>query len=221
VGTQFKYAYPGPPFNWLGTLTRSQLTAFEQWVSDRETNFPPIQTWYQIRAQQFRKASGLLEQYYATLYDEPLAPTFQKTAWLPGPQGHWVPNPRNDHIPMVTISSIKAAMQPQFERDDEAVFHMNHLRTIIERNEDEAQYASEAPVEVQAAIKAVESLFSQPQYQAVLVDDMNAGNMYNGTTPYWRANALDAPTQWELEQASRTTPGGPIQVKYVDTEPGQ
>jgi len=121
---------------------------------------------------------------------------------------------------MVTVSAIKGLMQPQFERDDEAVFHMNHLRTLIERNEDEAQYASEGQTEVRVALQQIESLFSQPHYQACLIDDLNAGNMYNGA-PYWRANALDVPTQFELEQASRTSPGGTIQIKFVDTEPGQ
>lgn len=216
----FQYAYPGPPFNWLGTFTASQKNSFEAWVHARQANFAPIQTWYQIRAQQFRKAAGLLENYNLQYTEDALQPTFKKPAWQPGPQGHWVGNPRNDQFPMVAVSDIKAYMQPQFEYDDEAMFFMNHLRTLIERNEDEAQYASQGVATVKANIAQIESYFTQPQYQAVLVDDVNAGNMYNGR-PFFRVNPLDAPTQFELEQHARTTPGGPIALKYTDTQPGQ
>ena len=84
----------------------------------------------------------------------------------------------------------------------QAMFFMNHLRTLIERNEDEAQYANEAAAAIKVDIANVESYFTQPQYQAVLVDDVNAANMYNGQ-PFFRVNPLDAPTQFELEQHGR------------------
>jgi hypothetical protein len=216
----FKYAYPGPPFNWLGTFAASQKNAFETWVNARTTNFAPIQTWYQIRAQQFRKAAGLLENYNQNYTEDQLKPTFNKPSWQPGPQGHWVGNPRNDQFPMIAVSTIKGYMQPQFEYDDEAMFFMNHLRTLIERNEDEAQYANGAAAAVKVNISNIESYFTQPQYQAVLVDDVNSSNMYNGQ-PFFRVNPLDAPTQFELEQHGRVAPGAPVNLKYVDTQPGQ
>ena len=108
-----KYTYPGPPFNWLGTFTTSQKNAFEAWVNTRTSNFAPIQTWYQIRAQQLRKAAGLLENYNQNYTADALQPTFLKPSWQPGPQGHWVGNPRNDQFPMVAVSNIKGYMQPQ------------------------------------------------------------------------------------------------------------
>jgi len=225
VAFQFKYAYPGPPFNWLGTFTLSQKNAFKTWVNARVVNFPNIQQFYQIRAEQFRKTAGVLEKYYAK-QTPPLAPTFMKPTWQPGPQGHWIQGPYNDHVPMVYVSDVKAYMQPQFEYDDDAVFMMNLLRTLIERNEDEAEYASEAATVIQMDITQIESLFSQPQYQSVLVDDVNAGNMYAGAKgnaspqPYSRVNALDAPTTWELEQHSKSTDGS-IQVKFPNVEVGQ
>jgi hypothetical protein len=225
VAFQFKYAYPGPPFNFLGTFTLSQKNAFESWVNARLPNSSAIETFHRIRAQQFRKTAGVLEKYYASL-PTPLAPTFSKPAWQPGPQGHWINGPRNDHMPMVYVSDIKAYMQPQFEYDDDAVFFMNHLRTVIERNEDEAEYASLANAAIEADFAQIDSLFTQPQYQAVLVDDVNPSNMYTGANgnlppqPYFRVNALDAPTTWELEQHSKST-DGTIQVKFPNSEVGQ
>lgn len=215
----FKYAYPGPPFNFLGTFTASQKDAFESWVKTHVSNFPDILLFYRIRAEQLRKTAGVLEEFY--LHDDPdkLAPTFQKASWQPGAQGHWVPAPRNDHVPMVYVSQIKGYMQPQFEHDDDAVFFMNHLRTVIERNEDEAQRSSEAQDAIDAALAKIESLFSQPQYQAVLVDDVNPSNMYKGE-PFFRVNALDGPTTWELEQHSKST-DGTIRLKFPDVEAGQ
>lgn len=215
----FKYAYAGPPFNFLGTFTLSQKNAFESWVNDRTTNFPDIELFYRIRAYQLRKTAGVLEKQYANDDDNPLAPTFKKAAWQPGPQGHWVQGPRNDHVPMVYVSDVKSYMQAQFEATDEAVFIMNHLRTLIERNEDEAQYASMGAAAVAADLQKIDSLFTQPQYQAVLVDDVNSANLYKGQ-PYFRTNPLDAPTTWELEQNSRTT-DGTISIKYPDTVVGQ
>ena len=218
MATSVEYAYPGPPFNFLGTFSLSQKQALEKWVNARTDNFTDIELFYRIRAQQFRKTAGVLEKYYLGTTDK-LKPSFLKPSWQPGPQGHWVPAPRNDHIPMVYVSQVKGYMQPQFEYDDEAVFFMNHLRTIIERNEDEAQYASEAKAAVAAALSKIDSLFSQPQYQMVLVDDQNSSNMYKGQ-PYGRVNALDAPTTWELEQQSKSTDGS-IKTKFPDTQAGQ
>jgi hypothetical protein len=218
VAFAFKYAYQGPPFNFLGTFTLSQKNAFKSWVDARLSNFSDIETFYRIRAQQFRKTAGVLEKYYAGL-QTPLAPTFSKPGWQPGAQGHFIGAPRNDHLPMVYISDVKAHMQPQFEFDDDAVFVMNHLRTVIERNEDKAQAASEGQATVNEDIVQIENLFAQAQYQAVLVDDVNSSNMYKGQ-PYFRVNALDAPTTWELEQQSKST-DGTIKLKFSDTEAGE
>lgn len=221
----FKYAYPGPPFNFLGTFTLSQKNAFKSWVDARLPNFADIETFYRIRAQQFRKTSGVLEKYYASL-STPLAPTFSKPGWQPGAQGHFIGAPRNDHLPMVYVSDVKSHMQPQFEFDDDAVFLMNHLRTVIERNEDKAQAASEGQATVNEDIVQIENLFAQAQYQAVLVDDVNSSNMYTGVNgnlppqPYFRVNALDVPTTWELEQQSKST-DGTIKLKFSDTEAGE
>jgi len=225
VAFQFQYAYPGPPFNWLGTFTLSQNNAFTTWVNDRLDNFFDIQTFYQIRAQQFRKTAGVLEKFYAAA-ETPLAPTFKKASWQPGPQGHFAPYPRFDHQPMVYVSDIKGYLQLQLEVVDDAVFLMNNLRTIIERNEDEAQYASVAEAAVRVDLAAIANLIGQPQYQAVLVDDVNTANMYTGANgqsapqPYFRVNGLDAPTTWELEQHSKST-DGTIALKIPETEPGE
>ena len=219
----FVYGYAGPPFNFLGTFSESQKIAFETWLNARLSKFSAIQTFYQIRANNLRKTAGVLEQWYQTYNDEKLAPTFNKASWQPGPNGHFVPTPRNDHIPMVTVSQIKDYYKEQLNRQDESVFHMNQLRNLIEKAEDKAQYANDAitastapndtHVTVANLIQQIESLFTQNQYQAVLVKDISS--QYEGQ-PYFRVNPLDAPTQWELEQHNRSIPGATINLKFVD-----
>ena len=80
------------------------------------------------------------------------------------------------------------------ERQDEAIFHMNHLRNQIESSEDKAQYASEAPTAVPALMDRIEALFTQAEYQAVLVKDLS--DLYKGQ-PRFRVNQLDTPTPFE------------------------
>lgn len=209
----YKYAYAGPPFNFLGTFSETQKNTFKVWLNARLTKFPDIQTFYQIRANNLRKTAGVLEQWYQTSNDEKLAPTFNKVEWQPGPDGYFVPTPRNDHIPMVTVSQIKKLYKEQLDRQDESVFHMNHLRNLIEKTEDLAQYANDAMTQIPDLEQQVESLFAQAQYQAVLVKDQT--DQYAGQ-PRFRVNPLDAPTQYELEQHNRSVAGAPIRLKFID-----
>ncbi len=214
----YVYAYPGPPFNFLGTLSETQRDAFKTWVNARQNLFPAVQSFYQIRANNLRKTAGVLEKYYSlvtasTSNPELLAPTFQKIEWQPGSDGYFVPAPRNDHIPMVTVSAIKKYYKQQLQRQDESVFHMNHLRNLIEKTEDLAQYANDAVSQVPPLQNQLDGLFAQAQYQAVLVKDQT--DQYAGQ-PRFRVNPLDAPTTWELEQHNKSTPGAKINVKFVD-----
>lgn len=215
----YKFALPGPPFNFLGNFSETQRDNLKAWVNARKPNFPAIQFHYQMRAQQLRKAAGVLEQFYATVNDQKLAPTFQKEAWQPGPDGQFNYAYRDDHIPMVTVSNLKTSMQPQFQRDDEGVFFMNFLRTVIEKNEDAAQYANDANGttavnNVAQLLSDIDSLFSQSQYQAVLVKDKT--DVYGSGAaagPRFRVHQFDAPTQWELERFNHSTPQTPIMIK--------
>jgi hypothetical protein len=207
------YAYPGPPFNFLGTFNETQKNTFKTWLNARLNKFSDVQTFYQIRATNLRKTAGVLDQWYQTSNDEVLTPTFNKVEWQPGPEGHFVPLLRNDHIPMVTVSQIKQYYKEQLNRQDESVFHMNQLRNLIEKAEDKAQYANDAETMVPTLITQIESLFTQPQYQAVLVKDQT--EQYKGE-PFFRVNLLDKPTQWELEQHNRATPNVPIDLKFID-----
>lgn len=208
--TGYVYASTGPPFNFLGNFAESQKNALATWVTGRTANFPAIQLHHQVRAQQLRKTAGLLEQYYATQNIETLLPSFQKAAWQPGQYGHFAYAYRNDHVPAVTMIEIKKRFRYQMERQDEAVFHMNHLRAQIEAQEDKAQYASEAPAAVSALMDKIETLFSLPEYAAALVSDVS--DTYSGQ-PYFRVNQLDTPTQWELEQHNHGAPGDPLILK--------
>src|SRR5271170_2864488 len=174
----FVYGYTGPPFNFLGHFCLTQQQAFNTYVRAREKNFAPIQQHFQIRAAQLRKTAGVLEQFYSTLNDEMLAPTFTKKPWKPGPQGHFHYPFRDDQIPMVDMSQIKTYMKEQFQRQDESVFTMNHLRNLIEKTEDKAELAFRAMNPTQWSNETVETLISRingyfqlPEYEAVLVND--------------------------------------------------
>jgi hypothetical protein len=193
-------------------------------VSDRQNNFAPISQFYQIRAQQLRKTAGVLEQYYNTLNDQHLAPTFSKTLWKPGQYGHFAYPYDNDHLPMVMMSKVKTRFKDMLQRDEEAVFHMNQVRCLIEKNEDMAQHAhdfiqpanstsnNDSPETLQPLLAKINSYFSKPEYVAVLVDDINS--LYKGQ-PYFRVHQADTPTTWELEQMMHTDPslGMPINIK--------
>lgn len=224
--TAYKYAYPGPPFHFLGHFSASQWGAFQSWVAARQNNFTPISQFHQIRAQQLRKTAGVLEQYYSTINDQKLAPTFSKTLWKPGEYGHFTYAYDNDQLPMVMMSKIKTRFKDMLQRDEEAVFYMNQVRCLIEKQEDAAQYthdftdpppntttsSTNSPETLQPLLAKINSYFSKPEYVAVLVDDINS--LYKGQ-PYFRVNQADAPTIWELEQMMHSDPslGLPLNIK--------
>lgn len=191
------YQIIGPPFNFSGTLSETQWDAFKAWTTERSSTFAAVQQHHQMRAQQLRKTAGLLEQHYAVQNDEALAPTFVKTAWSPPKGGYWPFALRDDHTPATVVSAIKGKFAHRLQRQDDAVFHMNHLRAQIERQEDQAQYAAEAPAALSALISQMSSLFGQPEYQNALVRDKT--DLYQGE-PRFRVHALDPPTAWERVQ---------------------
>jgi hypothetical protein len=196
-----KYAYAGPPFNFLGNFTETQKGKLNSWVNSRLGNANDIQKHHQIRAQQLRKTAGILEEYYSSKHIENLAPTFSKDSWKPGTDGHFDYVLRDDHIPMVKVSELKRYFKEQLNLQDDAVFMMNHVRNIIEKHEDSAQVASETSDTVAILLKDIDNLFSQPQYQATLVQDIS--DTYKGQSRF-RAHPLDEPTAWEKDVANRT-----------------
>lgn len=211
----YVYGYAGPPFNFLGHFSKTQQDAFNAWVRAREKNFSAIQQHFQVRAAVLRKTAGVLEQFYSALNDEVLVPTFRKEPWKPGPQGHFNYSYRDDQLPMVAMYQIKDYMKEQFQRQDESVFTMNHLRNIIEKTEDKAEKAYQAmnatqfsnDNTVESIITRINGYFSQPEYEAVLVDDQTDVYPKKSTQPRFRVNQLDAPTQWEVEQATNAPAG--------------
>lgn len=225
-GNGYVYGYTGPPFNFLGHLSLTQFQAFTAWVRAREGNFAAIQQHFQIRAAVLRKTAGVLEQYYATLNTEVLAPTFKKEPWKPGPQGSFNYPYRDDQLPMVAMSQIKDYMKEQFQKQDESVFAMNYMRNIIEKTEDKAEKAFLAMNPTQFYTDTVENLigringyFSQPEYEAVLVNDQTDVYPEKSGMPRFRVNQLDAPTQWEIEQITSAPAGtGPsVDTKEIGT----
>jgi len=222
----YVYGYTGPPFNFLGHFCLTQGQAFNTWVRAREQYFPAIQQHFQIRAAQLRKTSGVLEKFYSTLNDELLTPTFQKKPWKPGPQGHFHYPYRDDQLPMVDMYQIKAYMKEQFQRQDESVFAMNHVRNLIEKTEDKAEKAYRAVNATQWSNETVETLISQinsyfglPEYEAVLVNDQTDVYPTGTTQPRFRVHQLDIPTQWEFEQTTNAPAGTgkSINLKEIGT----
>jgi hypothetical protein len=193
-----EYVRVGAPFDFLGHFTESQKEAFKTWVEGRKGNFPAIRDHHRMRAQQLRKTAGMLEAFYAKEHIEALSPSFKKEAWQPGPDGHWPYAYGNDHFPAMTMREIKDQFRYQMELQNEAVFHMNHLRNQIEVQEDKAQYAHEAAGVVDSMMQRIDALFTQPEYQAVLVRDVS--DPYKGE-PRFRVNQMDKPTAWEIDQS--------------------
>lgn len=171
------------------------------------------QIHYQIRAQQLRKTAGALEQHYQTANDDNLAATFTKAAWQPPQSGYFQYAHRDDHLPMVAMGQIKSYLKDRLQRQDDSVFHMNHARNIIEKVEDKAQYQLDAKTQIPNLIAQINNYFSLPQYAPVLVKDQSDVYPAGSTTPRYRVHELDNPTVWELEQAGRALPGGPVNLK--------
>lgn len=215
----YKYALPGPPFNFLGHMSQTQNDSLNTWITRNSPNQPLVMAWYQIRANQLRKSAGLLEKYYATEYPDisapqPMFPSFQKAEWQPGPSGHFTYVNGNDQLSAVNMSKIKNYYQYMLQRDDEGMFWMNWLRNHIERHEDMANLHNDAEIQVPLLQAELTTMFGKNEYQNVLVDDIKTPVVgVNNTSipgPYFRVNQLDQPTAWELSQFSHLSSGAAI-----------
>ena len=154
----FKYAKPGPPFNFLGTITESQKEALEKWVGKHKADFPDLTKFHQIRAHQLRKTSGMLETFYKSKdpWGRGLEPSFEKDPWQPGPDGHFFPTQRDDQGPANAVFDLRDRFQYPMAFDEEGQFRMNFLRTRFEFQEDVAQEMAEAD----KALKSAEAAHS-------------------------------------------------------------
>jgi len=212
MGNGYVYGYTGPPFNFLGNFCTTQWNAFQAYVKLAQANLPPIQTHYQIRAAQLRRTSGVLEKFYSGVTPV-LNPTFTKAVWKAGPNG-WFPYvQRDDHLPMTAMTDIKDILKGQFQWQDEAVFQMNQLRNLIEKNEDNGQKANAGTGNIATLITAINGYFNKPEYQAALVKDQTDVYPLGTTQPRFRVGQFDVPTQWEQEQHARASQGGSVDIK--------
>jgi hypothetical protein len=114
---------------------------------------------------------------------------------------------------MVAMGQIKVYLKDRLQRQDEAVFHMNHTRNVIEKVEDKAQYQADAQTQIPNLISQINNYFTLPQYAPVLVKDQTDVYPTGSTTPRYRVHELDAPTIFELEQHGRALPGGSVDLK--------
>ncbi len=209
-------------------MSQTQFSAFQSWYDNGVPPTPPptdfttasdpdswtaVKQHYQIRAQQLRKTAGALEQFYATVNDEKLSPTFNKAAWQPPQTGYFQYVHRDDHLPMVAMGQIKGYLKERLQRQDDAVFQMNHLRNLIEKTEDKAEYALDAPSSIADLIAKINGYFSLPAYSAVLVKDQSDVYPAGSTDPRYRVHELDSPTTWEMEQHGRVLPGAAVDLK--------
>jgi hypothetical protein len=223
----YQYAYPGPPFHWLGNVSKTQWTTFKTWATQRKGDAASISLLHRIKAEQLRKTAGVMEQYYSSVYPneagsygETLAPTFQKTPWKPGTSGHFNYTYGDDQLPMVMVSRVKGNMKEMVQRHEDAVYTMNQIRCMIEKHEDTAQYINDFvqdstgvtnnPMTLTELLAKVDSYFTKSEYQNVLVND----TVLYKRQPYFRVHPADLPTQWELEQANHSDPS--VAISIVD-----
>jgi len=105
---------------------------------------------------------------------------------------------------------------------------MNYLRNIIEKAEDKAEKAYQAmnPTQftdkdntVESLITRINGYFSQPEYEAVLVNDQTDVYPAGTTQPRFRVHQLDIPTQWEIEQMTSAPAGtgGSVDLKEISS----
>lgn len=184
------------PFHFLGNLSEKQKKTFYKWVDARLDRFPKIEEFWRIRAQQLRKTAGVLEKFYDEKR-EGLKPFFQKDVWKPGEDGHFMPMDQVDIESAQAVSEIKAVFQHQLQLDDEGVFMMDFLRTIVESSEDAAQHAKEASAKVGKRKADLDRMFTEDKYAAILVRDIS------DPEHEYRVNPLEDPTDWELQLFSR------------------
>jgi hypothetical protein len=194
---------PTAPFNFLGTMSQTQFQGFEAWIAAQEANTTAISAFHQRRANQLRKSSGLLENYFRQVDPRCIYPTFAKKPWEPVADGHFTPLQRDDCVPANAMARIKANYQDQLSSVDEAVFRMNFLRTRIEAHEDMAQEQFETVDDDAADLERLRAYFADPAYQGCLVRDQD--DLYLGE-PKYRVSPWDPPTPWELAIARGEVP---------------
>lgn len=186
------------PFNFLGNFGEKQKETFYKWIDARTDRFPKIEEFWRIRAQVLRKTGGILEEFYKEKR-EGLKPFFQKDVWKPGPDGHFTPLNHPDLEPSEAVEDIKGVFLHQLQLDDEGVFFMDLLRTIVETSEDNAQYAREATDRVGKRKSDLDRMFTEDKYANTLVRDIS------DPEHEVRVNPLEDPTDWELKLFSHDT----------------
>jgi hypothetical protein len=198
------YALPGPPFNFLGNFSETQHNALVTWVTGNTPSLPKVQTFYQIRAQQLRKTAGILETFYASgQAPDKLAPTFVKAEWKPAEGGHFPYGYRLDHEPAMVVGKVKEYFRSRLVTQDDAVFHLNQVRVMIEKQEDLATYQNEASTKVPQLMSRIVTLFQKPENEAVLIKDIS--EQYQGEARF-RSSQLDKPTLFEKQNRTGHTP---------------
>jgi hypothetical protein len=133
-----------------------------------------------------------------------MTPYWKKDVWQPGPGGNNRPSAGSDQASSVLVGEVKELLRDQLKRDDEAMFQMLHVRTLVEKFEDNAQYASTAPGDLKKLFAELHSMFGKPENQTILIDDKN--DLYQGK-PRASLSVLDEPTPWEAFMTGDLLPG--------------
>lgn len=177
-------------FNFLGTLTEEDRISLSSWVSERYTLLQDIKIFYQGRAAQLRRSSGLLNK---VMSNRNLKPSFNKDSITEPKGGFRLLTDRDDRLPAIIVSKIKDNFRDMLQQEDESIFQMNNLCVLIEKMEDEAYFSSISEDETRDLIVELEKLFSDPEYREVLISN---SDQYNGE-PRYRVDNLAPRTEYE------------------------
>lgn len=179
-----------PIFNFLGTLTDSDLNQLSNWLDSNYDNLVNYSYHFRIRAAQLRRTSGILEKYYNR---KNITSTFVKDIYHPPLGGPSLLPLKDDIEPAKLTASIKQEFQDQIASYDDALFKINMLRKMIEDCEDKAQNANDAPQKVKDAVTNLYRLFDLPQYRDVLI---RSTDTYNNSLRF-RTDSLADRTPYE------------------------
>lgn len=148
-------------FDFLGIMNQTQLDELVSWLDDRETTHREISEFWRMRSRQVRKTSGILERFYSS---KGISSTFKKEVHQVG-KDFFLPNFGDDVEPANRMTDIKTPIKAQLRVGDEANFWINHIAATIERCDDLAQEAIEAPEKIKSAISSLRTLFDDPRFR--------------------------------------------------------
>jgi RecA-family ATPase len=178
------------PFNFLGTMTEKDKRDLNTWVVARYKYLADIKMFYQNRAAQLRRSSGLLNK---VLVSRGFNQTFKKEAMTEPKGGIRLLSDRDDRLPALLVSKVKENFRDMLQVEDEATFQMNNLCVLIEKMEDKAYMTSISEKDTKDVLVELDKLFSDPRFRDVLLAE---NDKYEGEARF-RIDSLQPRTAYE------------------------